>query len=99
MNRNVAIFALFMLSGLILSCTVNAQQSGGNAKQLSPGDHSLTLRVGDLERRYLLHVPTNYENQKPVPIVIMFHGGGGTGRGAMLMLSVRTENNQEMLAR
>jgi polyhydroxybutyrate depolymerase len=83
MNRNVAIFALFMLSGLTLSCTVNAQQPGGNAKQLSPGDHSLTLRVGDLERRYLLHVPPNYDGQKPVPIVIMFHGGGGTGRGAM----------------
>jgi polyhydroxybutyrate depolymerase len=62
-------------------------ESGGQpapAEQgLGPNDHSLTLKVGDLERRYLLHVPTGYDGKNPVPVVIMFHGGGGTSRGAM----------------
>jgi polyhydroxybutyrate depolymerase len=83
MKRIVAIFPLFMLSGLILGCTVNAQQPEGKAKQLAPGDHSLTLQVGDLERSYLLHVPPGYDGKKPTPVVIMFHGGGGTGQSAM----------------
>lgn len=51
--------------------------------RLGPGEHSLTLKVGRLDRRYVVHVPLRYSNRKPVPVVIMFHGGGGTARGAM----------------
>ncbi len=28
---------------------------------ITPGDHSLTIRVGDLDRRYTVHVPTRYD--------------------------------------
>jgi poly(3-hydroxybutyrate) depolymerase len=45
-------------------------------------DHNFTIRVGDLERRYTVHVPPGFEGQKAVPAVIMLHGGGGTGRAA-----------------
>lgn len=50
---------------------------------MSPGDHSLTLKVGDLERHYLIHLPKVYDGKKPMPVVIMFHGGGGVARAAM----------------
>lgn len=50
---------------------------------LSPGDHTLVLRVGDLDRRYVVHVPPDGDGRTPLPVVIMFHGGGGTARGAM----------------
>ncbi len=50
---------------------------------LGPGDHALVLRVGDLDRRYVVHVPPGGEGSRPMPVVIMFHGGGGTARGAM----------------
>ena len=83
MNRIVAIFAPFMLPGLILSCIEGALQTEAEAKQLAPGERSLTLQVGDLERRYILHVPPGYDGKKPVPVVIMFHGGGSTAQGAM----------------
>ena len=48
----------------------------------SPGDHTLVLRMGDLDRHYSVHVPPSYDGKQPVPLVIMLHGGGGTGQGA-----------------
>ncbi len=52
-------------------------------KPLGHGDHAVRLRVGGLDRRYLVHVPPGVHGRKPLPVVIMFHGGGGTARGAM----------------
>jgi len=51
--------------------------------ELGPGEYSVTLKVDDLNRNYIVHVPPNYQGTKPRPVVIMFHGGGGTARGAM----------------
>ncbi len=53
------------------------------AEALAPGDHALALTVGSLERHYTVHVPPNYDGRRPVPVVIMLHGGGGTARGAI----------------
>ncbi len=65
------------------------EQRDGNSdgtapgKPLGPGDHAMKLRVGGLDRRYLVHVPPGGDSSGPLPVVIMFHGGGGTARGAM----------------
>ena len=50
---------------------------------LNPGDHTFVISLATLERRYILHVPPHYDRQASLPVVIMFHGGGGTARGAM----------------
>lgn len=47
--------------------------------ELAPGDHTVALRHGGLDRRYLLHVPTSAGALPPV--VIALHGGGGTAQG------------------
>jgi len=44
---------------------------------------SLTLTVGALERECLLHVPADLPKEQPVPLVFVFHGGGGTAAGTM----------------
>lgn len=46
---------------------------------LEPGDTSVTLQVGTVSRSYVLHVPATYEGSVPVPLVVDFHGIGGTG--------------------
>ncbi|MEX1026974.1 MAG: PHB depolymerase family esterase [Candidatus Paceibacterota bacterium] len=46
------------------------------ADPLGPGDHTRTLMVGELERNYLVHVPAKYDHNKPMPVVLAFHGGG-----------------------
>lgn len=51
--------------------------------QLGPNNHSFALKVRGLTRSYIVHVPSGYVETKPVPVVIMFHGGGGNARGAM----------------
>lgn len=51
------------------------------ADPLGPGDHTRTLKVGDLDRNYLVHVPKQYDTQKPTPVVLAFHGGGGNAEG------------------
>jgi polyhydroxybutyrate depolymerase len=46
---------------------------------LTPGDTSQTIRVGSLNRSYLLHLPPTYDGSKPVPLVLDFHMGGDSG--------------------
>lgn len=41
------------------------------------------LKVGGLNRRYIVHVPNSYDGETQMPVVIMFHGGGGTANSAM----------------
>ena len=43
---------------------------------LGPGNHSRTIRVGDLDRTYLLHLPPQAGSDVPMPVVLAFHGGG-----------------------
>jgi polyhydroxybutyrate depolymerase len=39
------------------------------------------IRVGHLERFYLLYIPPGYRPSKPLPLVFVFHGGGGSANG------------------
>jgi polyhydroxybutyrate depolymerase len=39
-----------------------------------------TLRVNGVERTYLLDVPPSYRPGTPAPLVMVFHGAGGSGR-------------------
>lgn len=43
-----------------------------------------TLRVGDHERQYVLHVPKRYDAAQPAPLLLVYHGGGGSARFARL---------------
>ena len=63
--------------------------SGGTARAdaapprlVSSGDHNFTIRVDELDRRYTVHVPPGYNGMASAPVVIMLHGGGGTGKAA-----------------
>jgi len=40
-----------------------------------------SLSSGGLTRTYTLHVPASYDGSKPVALVVVLHGGGGTGAG------------------
>ncbi len=41
------------------------------------GDITRTLNHDGLERSYLLHVPSGYNDTHPSAVVLVFHGGGG----------------------
>ena len=63
---------------LALSRSLLALQVG-----LSPGNHKLSLHVGDRTRRYIVHVPPRESPGvgRLLPLVLSFHGGGGTAKG------------------
>ena len=49
--------------------------SAALVKPIAPGDQTRAITVGKLERTYLVHVPPTYDGAKPVPVVLIFHGG------------------------
>jgi len=64
------------------------------AQPLTAGDHTRTVKVGDLQRRYQVHVPGKYESSKATPVVIAFHGGGGNP-ASMVRLSGLNAKSEE----
>ncbi|AKJ65622.1 alpha/beta fold hydrolase [Kiritimatiella glycovorans] len=63
-------------------------------ESLSPGDHIRTVTVGEVQRRYRLHVPASYDPEKETPVVIAFHGGGGNP-DAMVRVSRLDDKSEE----
>ena len=51
------------------------------ATVLEPGSTTpFSMRVGDLDREYLVHLPPGYDPDSPSPLVLDFHGYTGTAR-------------------
>lgn len=61
---------------------------------LAAGDHTRSIRVGELQRRYRVHIPAKHDAAKPTPVVIAFHGGGGNPE-SMIKLSGLSEKSDE----
>jgi len=61
--------ALSLLYPLLFLYVANAQK---NIKS--------SLKVVDVEREYIVHLPTSYSPEKKLPLVLIFHGGGGNAR-------------------
>lgn len=66
---------LVLIACLTLAADTPPADAPKPVEALKPGDHRRTVKVGDVERSYLVHVPTNYDASKPTPVVLCFHGG------------------------
>ncbi len=51
-----------------------------------------TLRSGGQQRTYLVHVPAGYEDASPTPLILAFHGAGGTSAQIELFSNLDTLN-------
>jgi len=71
----LAVVVLWCLSLLLWETTALGQSL------LTPGDYEFSLTHGDRIRTYLLHVPPHAAAGKPLPVVLVFHGGGGNAKG------------------
>lgn len=49
----------------------------------APGDHEQSVTVDGRQRSFVVHVPAGMPADRPVPVVIVLHGGGGNARNAM----------------
>lgn len=64
--------------------TTGTGGSGGAAvtcpsPALNGGDVDQTVQVGSVSRTYILHIPSAYKGNAPVPLVVDFHPLGGSG--------------------
>ena len=67
---------------LLALLTVAPAFADGHApERLAPGDHELTLEHGGRSRWALVHVPPAAREGKPLPALIVYHGGGGEPLG------------------
>jgi len=60
-----------------------------------PGDYKRSLTHDGRERSYLLHIPPAYRSGKPLPLVIMLHGGGGNAENAARMTGLSSKADKE----
>ncbi len=72
---NFALFVQAQQKGTATSNTPSADKTADG--RLVPGDHTRTLRVGELERRYRIYIPKKCDANKATAVVVVYHGGGG----------------------
>jgi poly(3-hydroxybutyrate) depolymerase len=80
--RNFAFLLAFIAVCFCAAARVGAQSPTQKATPKSDTDESFSIQVGESERRYVLHLPAPYNKNKPMPLVCVFHGGGGTPQSA-----------------
>ena len=88
----VLIFVLHLSFGIFLfysSCGVPTDVPANLI-----GDYTGSIVSGGLKRVYCIHVPPSYDKNKSMPLLIMLHGGGSTGK----MMEVLTLGGLNALA-
>ena len=58
-----------------------ACRAGSAPGPLAPGDHDVRVEVDGETRSYWLHLPEPVAWGEPVPLLLAFHGGGGSAAG------------------
>ncbi len=65
----------------------------------APGDHNESLKVGaganKMTRTFVVHVPAGFDGKSKLPVVIMLHGAGGGGEGAIAQTGWGAKSDRE----
>lgn len=60
------------------------------------GSYTVRQQVEDLTRQYIVHVPKKYfEDQVPVPLLLILHGASGTGQGMEVLTNFDALSDKE----
>src|ERR1700722_9617254 len=78
-----------IVAAAIFATAVISATAGGPANQPvpAPGNHNESLELGagakKMTRTFIVHVPPGFDGKSKVPVVLMLHGAGGSGEGAI----------------
>jgi polyhydroxybutyrate depolymerase len=61
---------------------------------LTAGDHTRTVQVGKLVRRYRIYIPEKYDASKATPVIVVFHGGGGNPESMMRLSGMNAKADE-----
>jgi len=64
------------------------------AAQLAAGEHTRTVIVDDVSRRYRVHVPKIYDATQPTPVMLVYHGGGGNPESMVRLTGLNTKSDE-----
>jgi len=62
--------------------------------RLGSGEHTRTITVGNLQRRYRVHVPKKCDACHPMPVIVAFHGGGGNPESMVRLSGLNTKADE-----
>ena len=71
------------------------ERAGEKQEVNDSGDPERFLEASGRQRSYILHLPKGYDGKGAVPLVIVFHGGGGNAAGAARMSGMSAKADQE----
>jgi polyhydroxybutyrate depolymerase len=71
----------------------NPGSIGCKSGTLGAGDATLSIDADGGTRDYLVHVPPSYEQGKSMPVVLAFHGLGGTGEQVASRIGMNTKSD------
>ncbi len=104
MNRIAKSLVIFVLAAVVfIAITRRSHLEAADGQPSSPlstegkigsGDHTRSVTVGDLQRRYLIHIPAKYDATKPAPVIIAFHGGGGNPASMVRLSGLNAKSEQ-----
>ena len=87
-----ATLALAQPSGQVAERFKQLDRNGDG--KLGPGDHTRTITVGNLQRRYRVHVPKKYAADHPAPVIVVFHGGGGNPESMVRLTGMNAKSEE-----
>lgn len=75
---------IYLILALILAgCSSSSSNPDPVQQPMASGTQTVSVDVEGVQRKYMLHVPEGWQDKPSLPVVLMFHGGGGTAQGAI----------------
>ena len=96
MYMTIRNWTLGMMWILFAGTALHAAEPADVPAPLPGQDKSFSLKVGELDRDYWIHLPKGYDPKAgPVPVVLMLHGAGGSAEGTLKRYGWAQKSDQE----
>jgi polyhydroxybutyrate depolymerase len=84
LRRAATVFGVGLVVLVVAFSMMQAHRAREDAAFIAAADLlTVTLRVDGVERRALVHLPPAYDGKAVFPVVLMFHGNGGTAESVV----------------
>jgi polyhydroxybutyrate depolymerase len=84
-------------SAATIAPTASTAPTSPPADPIQPGDSERTVKVGDQDRSYLLHIPPGLDKSWLVPVIFAFHGYSGDATNVQAFGFNETADNKGFL--
>jgi polyhydroxybutyrate depolymerase len=87
------IIFIFIIS--LLPCCSGSLTITNFPSYFKSGEYNLSIKHKGLTRTFIVYLPPQYNERTPLPMVILFHGGGGNAEGAVDMTGMKDKSDKE----